>query len=203
MIRRAEDVILWDTYISKLLNVLNEGTIVSYDISNYFGAYPDIFPMTNFHMSLNHATKENLEGQTILSIRWLKEHETKRRYEGIFDIIHWYLAVVFYNDKPIMILRSPDVKNDGYSKMFIVDKLNHQRANGFIFNFVKCDPGPELEMYGLDQPSGTYGGDVQPHVRAQFYSQSECFNLPEQKRDLEYLLNFTIDPHFNWEEVGL
>lgn len=203
LIRKAENVILWDNYISKLLDINRVDVIINYDIAHYFGAYPDLFPMTNFHMSLNKTTKDNLEGQTTISVRWLKNHETKRRYENTFDVIHWYIAVVFYNEVPILVLRSPDVRNDGYTKMLVVDELNHKRANGFIFQYVESDPGPELEMWGLDAPSGSYGGDVQPHVRAQNYNQFNTFNLPEDKRKLEYILNYTIDPHFNWEEVGL
>ena len=200
-IRKSSDVI----YIDNLLNNLLTNTEVKedYEVWNYLGAY-DMFPVTNFNMSMNRATINNLEGQTSLCLKWLPKYEARRKLENIFYVKHWYFAVVFYNSNPIILLRSPDVRNDGYSKMFILDKDNHQRATGFIFDHIESDPGPELEMWGLDAPSGSFGGDVQPHVRSMHYDPASCFDYKnsDDKKELSYLLNYTVDPHFNWEEVG-
>lgn len=180
----------------------NPNTVkVDYDIYKYIGPYPNLFPMTNFYGSVNRATKINLENQRVISVRWLIRHEVKRRYEWIFNVIHWKIAFVFYNEEPICVLRSPDTREDMYSKMFIVDRENHQRATAFIFSNMESDPGPELEMYGLDAPSGSFAGDVQPNVRSPHGDPAGFLDwrITDQNKQhnqlLEYIINYTFDPH--------
>lgn len=203
-IRKPEEVIYITDLVEQLLDSNNKDVSIDFKVANYIGPYPNLFPMTNFFGSINRATKLNLENQQTISIRWLKSLEAKRRYEGTFNVIHWYIALVFFNTKPIALLRSPDTRNDGYSKLYILDKLNHQKATAFIFQHMESDPGPELEMWGLDAPSGSFGGDVQPHIRSMNYDSSLCLDYKniKAKTKLNYIINYTIDPHFNWEEVN-
>ena len=200
-IREEADAIRFNELVAELRSQNTNTVKVDYDIYKYIGPYPNLFPMTNFYGSVNRATKLNLENQRVLSVRWLEEHEVRRRYEWIFDIIHWKVAVVFFNEEPICVLRSPDTREDGYSKMFIIDRDNHQRATSFIFSNMESDPGPELEMYGLDAPSGSFAGDVQPHVRSAYGDPAEFLDYTitnvngQHNQLLEYIINYTFDPH--------
>lgn len=211
-IRKPEDVIYISELVERLRNTSDSNVEIDYIIANYIGLYSDLFPMTNFYGAPNKTTIDNLENQRRLSVRWLKKHETKRRLEWTFDVVHWYLAIVFLDEEPIVLLRSPNVRNDGYSKLFYLNKILHQEATSFIFSKIEADPGPELEMWGLDAPSGAYSGDVQPHIRSMNYDPAQYFNwlgtgITNEKKlvilkELNYLLNYTIDPHFSWLEVN-
>lgn len=145
------------TYLTNVSLSSNKDT----NISNYLGKYITLFSQLDINGAPNKTTKLNLLKQDQVEVRWLDQHKITRSIEPYKTVTSWYLATVFYQNTPIAILRNTDNREDFYSKTLLINKTQHAYAGAYLFQFLKSDPGPELEIYDT---SGSFSGDVIPHI---------------------------------------
>lgn len=146
-----------NTYLTNVSLSLNKDTT----ISNYLGKYVSLFSQLDINGAPNKTTKLNLLNQNKVEIKWLDQHKITRSIEPFKTVTTWYLATVFYENIPIAILRNTDNREDIFSKVLLINKVQHAYAGAYLFQFLKADPGPELEIYDI---SGSFSGDVLPHI---------------------------------------
>lgn len=131
------------------------------NVSNYLGKYGSLFSQLDINGAPNKTTRINLLNQDKVEIKWLDQHKITRSIEPFKTVTTWYLATVFYENIPIAILRNTENREDIYSKVLLINKIQHAYACSYLFQFLKADPGPELEIYDM---SGSFSGDVLPHI---------------------------------------
>lgn len=146
-----------NTYLNNVFLSLNKDT----DISSYLGKYITLFSQLDINGAPNKTTRYNLKNQNKVEIKWLDQHKITRSIEAFKTITTWYLATVFFEDIPIAILRNTDNREDIYPKVVLINKVQHAYAGAYLFQFLKADPGPELEQYDM---SGSFSGDILPHI---------------------------------------
>lgn len=164
------------TYLNNVSLSLNKDT----DIASYLGKYVTLFSQLDINGAPNKTTKSNLKNQNKIEVKWLDQHKITRSIEPFKTISTWYLATVFFEGIPIAILRNTDNREDIYAKVLLINKIQHAYAGAYLFQFLKADPGPELEEYDM---SGTFSGDVLPHIINTNYKYYDVVN------DENYLTN--------------
>lgn len=145
------------TYLTNVSLSNNKDT----NISTYIGKYNSLFSQLYINGAPNRTTRINLLNQNQIEVKWLDQHKITRSIEPYKTVTTWYLATVFYQSIPIAILRNTDNREDRYPKVLLINKTQHAYAGAYLFQFLKADPGPELEIYDT---SGSFSGDVIPHI---------------------------------------
>jgi hypothetical protein len=133
----------------------------SFLISDYLGGTYNLFPQLGIEGAPNKSTKDALQNQTSVELRWLDAHTIKRTIEPWRKISTWYLACLLYNNTPIAILRNCESTEDRFGKLFVINKTEYYYAASYLFTFVKEDFGPNLELYDI---VGSFSGDTAPNI---------------------------------------
>lgn len=170
--------------ITNYLNDIALSTNKDLDISKYLGQYITLFSSLDIHGAPNQTTRLNLQKQNRVSIKWLNKHLITRTIEPYKTVTKWYIATVLFDNIPIALLRNIDNREDMYPKTILLDKVNHAYAGAYLFQFLKADPGPELEEY---DSVGSFSGDVLPHIINAHYRYYDLnTNIDYLTRILEY-----------------
>lgn len=174
--------------ITSYLNLLNTTTNITKNIVNYIGGQYNLFPQLGIEGSPNFSTQELLSNQNQLEIKWLDEHIVKRSIEPWKNVTIWYLACIYFNNIPIAILRNTISNEDYFSKTLVINKQQYYYAGYYLQQFVKEDPGPNLEPYDI---VGSFSGDINPNIKSAAVKSYDLNNIND-KNFIDGVLIYTI-----------
>lgn len=175
--------------ITTYLALLNTTVKTSNNIINYIGGQYNLFPQLGLEGSPNLSTQALFANQNQISIKWLEEHIVKRSIEPWKNVTTWYLSCLYFKNVPIALLRNTASNEDYYSKTIVINKSEYYYAAAYLLQFIKEDPGPNLEPYDI---VGSFSGDINPNIKSVVVKSYDLNNL----NDISFIntiLNYTIE----------
>ena len=180
--------------INYLNEIINGFTYrVDANIINYLGVEPFIFPQLIIEGGVNKATKINLIQQNKLEVRWSVTHQVRRNIEPYKSVIVPYIStLVFDKSIAIGIIRNTGNREDKYSQFLPINYREHNQAARYLFDFIKADCGPDLEIYNN---IGSFSGDIQSEYRSidlKYYELDKPLEVEYLNKVLEYTQKYVI-----------
>ncbi len=147
-------------------------------ITNYITSELNIFPQLGECGSFDKSTKQNLEFQSRVVIKWLDKHVIKRKIESNKTIKIWQIAAVMLDNYFLIgLIIKPNIKENSYPNFIPINKEIHNHAGYYLFEFIKIDYVLDLKRFGVRETSEI----IKPEYQSINLSYFELDNLDHIK----------------------